>query len=166
MRTDDLEVGPDTRQYLTFLLGDGIFAIDIRTIQEIIPYGFMTQVPLMPEFIRGIINLRGAVVPVIDMKSRLGRDRCIKGNKTCIVIIDSKSQTGSTQLGLMVDAVSEVIEIPSIDIEPAPQFGAPIRREFIEGMAKINNEFIVVIKPEQTTDIDVLTSMIEDGVGI
>jgi purine-binding chemotaxis protein CheW len=114
-------------QYLTFTLRDEVFAMDIRRVREIIQYSSMTAVPHMPEFVRGVINLRGAVVPVIDLHSRFGRGRSDIGKKTCIVIFDGSREGEKLELGLMVDAVSEVIDISQSMIEPAPQFGASHR---------------------------------------
>ncbi len=150
-------------QYLTFTLGDSLFATNIDTVREIIPSGTMTRVPMTPVFIRGILNLRGAVVPVIDMQSRFGWPAAVVSQYTCIVIIDAVNASGPTQLGLMVDSVSEVIEIPASDIEPPPQFGTPIGPELIEGMAKVNDSFLVILKPSHAFDMEVLTQMVEQA---
>ena len=150
-------------QYLTFTLGDSLFATNIDTVREIIPSGAMTRVPMTPVFIRGILNLRGAVVPVIDMQSRFGWPAAVVSQYTCIVIIDAVNASGPTQLGLMVDSVSEVIEIPASDIEPPPQFGTPIGPELIEGMAKVNDGFLVILKPSHAFDMEVLTQMVEQA---
>ena len=114
----------------------------------------MTVVPLTPDFIRGVINLRGAVVPVIDVQSRFRRLKTTVGNKTCIVILDASQFGEKIELGLMVDTVNEVIAIDSKDIEPAPQFGASIKREFIRGMGKVKGEFIAILAPECALNID------------
>ena len=95
-------------QYLTFSLGDEVFAIDIRCVRELIQHGAMTVVPLMPAFVRGVINLRGAVVPVIDLQSRFGRPPAQMGKKTCVIIFDVGPQGDQVELGLWVDAVSEM----------------------------------------------------------
>src|SRR5574343_559220 len=92
-------------QYLTFSLGDEVFAMDIRAVREIIQPSSMTVVPLMPEFVRGVINLRGAVVPVIDLSARFGRARVQSGKKTSIIIYDTRQQGDKQELGVMVDAV-------------------------------------------------------------
>jgi purine-binding chemotaxis protein CheW len=141
-------------QYLTYSLAEETFAMDIRAVREIIQYASMTTVPLMPDFVRGVINLRGQVVPVIDLQSRLGRSVAQVGKKTCIIIFDASREGEKLELGLMVDAVSEVIEIPDAHIEPAPQFGASIRRDFIRGMGKVGGAFIVILEPERALDIE------------
>lgn len=141
-------------QYLTFSLGDEVFAMDIRTVREIIQHAAMTTVPLMPDFLRGVINLRGAVVPVIDLQARLGRARTTVGKKTCVVVFDATTEGERVELGLLVDAVSEVIEIASSDIEESPQFGATIQRDFIRGMGKVKGNFIVILEPERALNVD------------
>ncbi len=156
MTTDTVPV-----QYLTFTLGEEVFAMDIRTVREIIQHGAMTVVPLMPKFVRGVINLRGAVVPVIDLQSRFGRSTTIVGKKTCVIIFDASRDGEKTELGLMVDAVSEVIEIQPAQIEPPPQFGTSIQREFIRGMGKVSGEFIVILEPERALDIDDMAQLVE-----
>jgi purine-binding chemotaxis protein CheW len=148
-------------QYLTFILGEEVFAMDIRTVREIIQHAAMTVVPLMPNFVRGVINLRGAVVPVIDLQSRFGRSTTLVGKKTCIVIFDASSEGEKMELGLMVDAVSEVIEIEPSQIEPPPQFGTSIQREFIRGMGKVDGEFIVILEPERALNVDDMALLTE-----
>ena len=145
--------GPDM-QYLTFHLGDEVFAMDIVTVREIIQHASMTVVPLMPNFVRGVINLRGAVVPVIDLQSRFGRPLAQLGKRTCVIIFDASRDGEKMELGLMVDSVSEVIEIAQSDIEPAPQFGTTIAREFIHGLGKVGGEFLVILEPERALNID------------
>ena len=159
MTTDNVPV-----QYLTFTLGDEVFAMDIRTVREIIQHAAMTVVPWMPNFVRGVINLRGAVVPVIDLQSRFGRSTTVVGKKTCIVIFDASSEGEKMELGLMVDAVSEVIEIEPSQIEPPPQFGASIQREFIRGMGKVDGEFIVILEPERALNVDDMALLAEKSV--
>ncbi|MBT9507515.1 chemotaxis protein CheW [Rhodoferax sp.] len=148
-------------QYLTFTLGDEVFAMDIRTVREIIQHASMTVVPLMPNFVRGVINLRGAVVPVIDLQSRFGRATTQVGKKTCIIIFDASRDGEKMELGLMVDAVSEVIEIAQAQIEPPPQFGTSIQRDFIRGLGKVDGEFIVILEPEHALNIDDMASIVE-----
>jgi len=153
----------DALQYLTFSLGDEVFAIDIRSVREIIQHGSMTVVPLMPEFVRGIINLRGAVVPVIDLQSRFGRPKAEFGKKTCVIIFDVGPDGDKVELGLLVDAVSEVIDIAPSAIEPPPQFGTTIQREFIRGLGKVGSEFIVILEPERALNIDDMVALTEQN---
>ena len=150
-------------QYLTFWLGDEMFALDIRSVREIIQYAPMTRVPLMPSFVRGVINLRGAVVPVIDLHARFGRPAATVGKKTCVVIFDSLRDGERTELGLMVDAVSEVIEIAADQIEPPPDFGASVRRDFIQGMGKVAERFVILLEPDRAIDIDEMAELCAAG---
>jgi len=148
-------------QYLSFTLGEEVFAMDIRTVREIIQHGNITGVPLMPDFVRGIINLRGAVVPVIDLHARFGRGAGRIGKKSCIVIFDASRQGEKAELGLLVDAVSEVVEIPDAQIEPVPEFGTSVRREFIRGIGKLAGRFVILLEPDQAFDIEEMTRLCE-----
>ena len=150
-------------QYLTFTLGDEVFAMDIRTVREIIQYGPMTTVPLMPGFVRGVINLRGAVVPVIDLQARFGRRAAAVGKKTCIVIFDGVRDGERVELGLLVDAVSEVIEIAPDQIEPPPNFGTAVRRDFIRGMGKVAGRFVIILEPDKALDVDEMAQLCESA---
>lgn len=148
-------------QCLTFLLGEQAFALDIRSVREIIQHGQLTPVPLMPNFVRGVINLRGAVVPVIDLHARFGRPAAAIGKKTCIVIFDCLRDGERVELGLLVDAVSEVIDIAASDIEPPPNFGAAVRREFIFGMGKVGEKFVIILEPAKAFDVDEMAGLCE-----
>jgi purine-binding chemotaxis protein CheW len=150
-----------TAQFLTFTLGDEVFAMDIRTVREIIQYGPMTTVPLMPDFVRGVINLRGAVVPVIDLQARFGRPPADVGKKTCIVIFDTLREGERVELGLLVDAVSEVIDIAPDAIEPPPSFGTTVRRDFIRGMGKVADRFLIIIEPDRALDVNDMAKLCE-----
>jgi purine-binding chemotaxis protein CheW len=138
-----------------------VVAMDIRTVSEIIQHGSITPVPLMPDFVRGIINLRGAVVPVIDLNARFNRPAARIGKKSCIIIFDASRQGERAELGLLVDAVSEVVEIPAEQIEPVPDFGTSVRREFIRGIGKLHGRFVVLLEPDQAFDIEEMAQLCE-----
>ena len=135
------------KQYLTFMLGGEMFSLGILCIKEIIWYANLTEVPMMPGCIRGVINLRGAVVPVMDLSVRFGKPSTPVTKSSCIVIAEVDTAGGSERqnMGLVVDAVQAVLEIASSEIEPAPYFGSHIRRDFIEGIAKVNGKFVIVL---------------------
>ena len=149
----------EQRQYLTFSLGGEMFAIGILNIKEIIEYGSLTTVPMMPGFIRGVINLRGAVVPVVDLSARFGRQGTELTRKTCIVIIEVQNEGERQDVGVVVDAVSEVLDIPAGEIEPAPGFGARIRAEFIAGMGKVDGRFVIILNVDRVLSVDEMTAL-------
>lgn len=147
------------RQYLAFTLNGEVFAIDILQIREIIEYGTLTEVPMMPDTIRGVINLRGQVVPVIDLSARFGRGTSRVARRTCIVIVELPLDDGRQVLGVMVDAVNEVLEIPAADIEPAPCFGARIRTDFIAGMGRVGERFVIILDVARVFSVDELADL-------
>ena len=139
--------GVEHKQYLTFNLGGEMFSLSILCIKEIIWYADLTEVPMMPACIRGVINLRGAVVPVLDLSNRFGKPSTPVVKSTCIVIVEvPTAREGVLQnMGMVVDSVHAVLEIPTAEIEPAPSFGTKIRSEFIEGIAKVNGKFVILL---------------------
>lgn len=150
----------EDHQYLTFLLSGEMFAIAILNIKEIIEYGSLTEVPMMPSFIRGVINLRGSVVPVVDLSARFGRPKTEVSRRTCIVIIEVQgSDESKLDIGVMVDSVSEVLEIPRSEIEPPPAFGAKIRVDFIQGMGKVAGKFVIILNADRVLSVDELSML-------
>ena len=150
------------QQYLTFTLGGEMFAVGILNVKEIIEFGSITEIPMMPPFIRGVINLRGSVVPVIDLSCRFGGEKSKVSRRTCIVIIELSEGDERQDVGVVVDAVSEVLEIPQSEIEPPPAFGAKIRTDFITGMGKVSGKFVIILnvaKVLSTEEIAILTKM-------
>ncbi len=153
----------DQHQYLTFMLGGETYAMGILAIKEIIEYGSLTEMPRVPAFIRGVINLRGAVVPVIDLSARFGKAATQVTRRTCIVIVEVASvdgaQTGSQVVGVMVDAVNAVLDIPAAEIEPPPSFGAHIRADFMQGMGKVNGKFVIILNIHQVLSVDEMAAL-------
>ncbi len=135
----------DHQQHLTFVLGGEMYAIVILSVKEIIEYGQLTVVPMMPDCIRGVINLRGAVVPVVDLARRFSSGSTEITRRSCIVIIEVDSDGERQDVGVIVDAVSEVLEIRHDHIEPTPAFGAKIRTDFIQGMGKVDGRFVIIL---------------------
>lgn len=156
-----LQQATEQRQYLTFLLGGEMFSLSIVCVKEIIWYSNLTEVPMMPECIRGVINLRGAVVPVMDLSVRFGKPSTPVSKNTCIVIVevDTNADGESQSMGIVVDAVQAVLEIPSTDIEPAPTFGTKIRSDFIEGIAKLNGKFVILLNVNQVMSGEEISAM-------
>jgi len=119
-------------------------------------------VPMMPAFVRGVINLRGAVVPVVDLSARFGRPNSGITRRSCVVIIEANAADGQAQdIGLLVDTVSAVMDIPASQIEPPPSFGAKIRADFISGMAKVDGKFVIVLEVDQVLSIDEMSRLAE-----
>ncbi len=153
------DASPDALQYLTFMLGGEMFAIGILAIKEIIEYGNLTEVPMMPDYIRGVINLRGSVVPVVDLSVRFGRRSTELTRRTCIVIIEITNGEEHQVIGVVVDAVNEVLEIPQEEIEAPPAFGAKIRTDFIRGMGKVNGRFVIILNVGNVLSLDDLAML-------
>ncbi|WP_407469682.1 chemotaxis protein CheW [Xanthomonas campestris pv. raphani] len=141
-------------QYLTFQLDGETFATSILGIREIIQYRAPTPVPSMPACVRGVINLRGAVVPVVDLQARLGRADSSIGKRSCIMILATEQAQGPQVIGVLVDAVNAVIELTDHDIEAAPSFGTHIRRDLLRGMGKVGERFVVLLEMEQVLRVD------------
>ena len=124
-------------KYLTFKLGGGDYGIEIIKVVEIIKLMPITHVPRMPDFVRGVINLRGKVIPVMELRSRFGMEHVDDSSNTCIIVVGLKTASGEVQMGTLVDAVSEVLDVAGADLEPAPAFGGrEVDTSFILGMAK------------------------------
>jgi purine-binding chemotaxis protein CheW len=152
----------EQKQFLTFTLGGEMFAISILCIKEIIWYSQLTEVPMMPACIRGVINLRGFVLPVMDLSTRFGKPSTVVTKSTCIIIveIDSHDEQGQSQnIGVVVDAVQEVLEIASKDIEAAPSFGAKIRSDFIAGIGKVNGKFVILLNVNSVLSAEEISDM-------
>jgi purine-binding chemotaxis protein CheW len=149
----------ESAQYLTFMLGGEAFGIGIMAVKEIIEFSGITEVPMMPESIRGVINLRGAVVPVMDLAARFGRPLAVPGKRTCIVIVELEADGERQVTGVVVDAVSAVLDIALAEIEPAPSFGTRIRGDFIGGMAKVNGKFVILLNVAQVLALDGLATL-------
>jgi len=155
------DAAADNQQYLTFLLADEMFAVGIQRVREIIEYGNVTTVPMMPRFVRGVINLRGSVVPVIDLSARFGRGVSDIHRRTCVVIVEIEHEGAQQELGVVVDAVSEVLDIPQSEIEPAPAFGARIRADFISGMGKVGGRFVILLNVDRVLAVEEMATLSE-----
>lgn len=137
--------GSGTLQLLTFVLDDEVYGTDINQIQEVLEYRKVTRVPRTPEYLLGVINLRGQVVPVVDLRNLFDMHCAEMTVNTCIVIVDVCVDGEKVALGILADAVKEVIELPLSDINPPPRIGSRIDTKFISGMGKYHDEFIVIL---------------------
>jgi purine-binding chemotaxis protein CheW len=132
-------------QYLTFKLADEVFALDITKVREVLDYTTITKVPKTPEFMRGVINLRGSVVPVVDLRLKFGMTKTENTLNTCIIITEVSVDGEATVLGALADSVQEVVDLGAEQIKPAPKIGAKLDTEFITGMGKQNDKFIIIL---------------------
>lgn len=139
--TDSIE----TNQYLTFTLDDEVFGLAISKVREVLDFETVTRVPQTPAYMRGVINLRGSVVPVMDMRLKFGMSKTVKTVNTCIIIAEIVMEGETTILGALADSVKEVLDLEPDQIEPAPRIGSKLRTEFIRGMGKHNDEFIIIL---------------------
>lgn len=156
-------------QYLTFMLAGEMFAIGILAIKEIIEYGSLTPVPMMPTSVRGVINLRGAVVPVMDLLARFGKPPSPVTKRSCIVIVEVASGHEPQErqvIGVAVDAVNEVLDIAPADIEPPPTFGARIRSDFIHGMGKVKGKFVILLDLNHALAMDEVAALAPAELGL
>jgi purine-binding chemotaxis protein CheW len=135
----------DTKQYLTFQLAEEVFAIDVSHVREILEFTMVTKVPRTPEFMSGVINLRGSVVPVLDMRLKFGLTKIEKTVDTCIVVVEVFFEEENAIIGALVDSVQEVFELEPDQIEPAPRIGTQLKTEFIKGMGKRDDNFIILL---------------------
>lgn len=157
-KTQSVEI---IKQYLTFRIGNENYGLELSQTREIIEYSGITEVPLMPNFLRGVINLRGEVVPVIDLAVRLGRKPIEVQKRTCIIVVELENNEQNHVLGLLADSVSEVIDMNDDNIEDAPSFGANIRADFIQGIAKRDDEFVVLLDANNALSIRELAHLVE-----
>jgi purine-binding chemotaxis protein CheW len=141
-------------QFLTFKIASEVFAIGILHIKEIIEYGQITRVPLMPDSIRGVINLRGAVVPVIDLSYRFWQQHSAQHARSCIVILEMDHEDSTQVLGVMVDAVNEVIDISAEYVKAAPAFGGGIQSECISAMGRVNDSFVIMLDIDKVFSVE------------
>jgi len=139
------ENGVETNQYLTFRLDKEDFALGIGKVREVLDYTAVTKVPQTPEFMRGVINLRGNVVPVVDMRLKFGMTKTEKTVNTCIIIVEVDMDGETTVLGALADSVQEVLDLEPDQIEPPPRIGSRLRTEFIRGMGKRDEQFIIIL---------------------
>ncbi len=153
----DSPLGSDALKALTFTVSSETLALPISRVKEIIEYTDVTRIPMVPNYIRGVINLRGSVVPVIDLAARLERPSGPTGRRTCVIIVELAEADGHLDVGIMVDAVNEVLDIPPGDVEPPPSFGASVRADFIEGMAKGKGGFTVVLNAARVLSLEELS---------
>lgn len=152
----------EATQFLTFRLQDEVYAVDVANIREILDFTTVTKVPRTPSFMRGVINLRGNVVPVIDMKLKFGMSDTEKTVNTCIIVMEVSMDDETVVLGCLADAVQEVLDLDPEQIEPAPRIGMRLNTDFIKGMGKHNEQFIIILDITRIFSCDELQSLLDD----
>ena len=146
----------ETTQYLTFKLADEVFALDITKVREVLDFTSVTRVPRTPEFMRGVINLRGSVVPVVDLRLKFGMSRTENSVNTCIIITEVTVDGDATVLGALADSVQEVMDLGPENIAPAPKIGTKLNTEFITGMGKQNDRFVIILDIDKVFSVEEL----------
>lgn len=146
-------------QYLTFGLGDEIYGLQILKVQEIIKIPEVTRVPRTPEYVRGVMNLRGKVIPVIELRTKFGMDTTEDTTRTCVIVVQIASEGQTVTMGIIVDEVSEVLDVSANQIEPAPSFGASVPTEFILGMGKVGDKVVMLLDVDRVLTNTELTGL-------
>ncbi|WP_026840672.1 chemotaxis protein CheW [Citrifermentans bremense] len=140
-----VETITETTQYLTFKLEDELFALDIGKVREVLDFTTITKVPQTPDYMRGVINLRGSVVPVVDLRLKFGMVTAEQTVNTCVIIVEVELEGERVVMGAMADAVQEVLDLEPDQIEPPPRIGTKLNTDFIKGMGKHNDQFIIIL---------------------
>lgn len=152
-------------KYLTFRLGEEEFGVEILKVREIIGLMGITVVPRTPPFIRGVINLRGKIIPVVDLRLKFGMSATEDTELTCIIVVDMSVDDQNIQMGILVDSVSEVLDIAAASIEPTPAFGAGVNTDFILGMARIENGVKILLHIEDVLNASEMINVIQHTTG-
>ncbi len=156
----------EATQYLTFRLDDEVFALDISMVREVLDFTDITKVPRTPDFMRGVINLRGNVVPVVDMRLKFGMSATERTVNTCIIIVEVTIDAEEVILGTLADSVQEVLDLDSEHIEPAPRIGTRLKTEFIKGMGKMDTHFIIILDIDKIFSAEELILVQDVGGGV
>jgi len=146
-------------KYLTFSLANEEYGIGILKIKEIIGMMSITTIPQTPEFVKGVINLRGKVIPVMDLRLRFGMEAIDYNERTCIIVVEIESQAGTVMIGIVVDAVSEVLNIKGEDIEDTPTFGTKLNTDYILGMAKMEGDVKILLDIDKVLSADEVNAL-------
>ena len=152
----------EARQYLTFKMEEEIFALDVGKVREILDYTTITKVPQTPDYLKGVINLRGSVVPVVDMRLKFNMPAQDRTVDTCIIVVEITIEQEQTILGALVDSVQEVFELEPSQVEPAPRIGTKLNTDFILGMGKRDDSFVIILDIDRvfsSEELDIANSM-------
>ena len=144
----------EKQTYLTFQLEDEIFAVDVRNVHEVLEFTTVTKIPGVPEFVRGIINLRGGVVPVVDLRLKFSMSETVKTQGTCVIVLDIGTGENKTVIGALADSVKEVFEFEPGQVEPPPRIGSLSKTDFIKGIGKREDQFIIILNVNRVFSSD------------
>ena len=149
----------ETRQYLTFKLGNEVFGIDVAKVREVLDFTTITEIPRTPDFMSGVINLRGGVVPVVDLRLCFQMSKTERTRNTCIIVVEVLLEEESTVIGALADSVEEVIDLEPEQIQPAPKIGTQIRTDFIKGMGKRDTQFMMILDIDRVFSAEELSGV-------
>ena len=156
----------EVRQYLTFILDDELFAVDVAKVREVLDITTITKIPRTPEYMRGVINLRGSVVPVVDLRLKFGMSKTENKKNTCIIVLEIKMDDEFIIWGALADSVQEVFEFEPDQIEPAPKFGTKFKAEFLRGIGKRDDKFIMILDIDRVFTTEELIVVQDAGIAI
>lgn len=152
-----------TNQFLTFTLAGEVFALDISSVREVLEFTGITKMPRTPEYVRGVINVRGRAVPVVDLRLKFGMEAAEPTVNTCVIIVEIKIAGEDTVIGALADSVREVLHLEPGDIEPAPRMGGAIDSSFIQGIGRQNDAFIIILTIDKVFTDEELTNWTGSG---
>lgn len=150
-------------QYLTFMLSGEEYGVDILRVREIKGWDNVTPIPNTPKYIKGVINLRGTIVPIVDLRERFSLDSVEYGPTTVVIVLKVNSDNGSRTMGIVVDAVSEVYNIDDEALKPAPDFGQAISTDFVRGLGTVDDKMIIVLDIDHLLNSSVLNAVVENA---
>ena len=159
LEMDGIVLNRDGNQYLSFILAGEEYGIDILRVQEIKGWNSVTPIPNTPKYIKGVINLRGTIVPIIDLRERFNLETIPYGATTVVIVLRVESEKGSRIMGIVVDAVSEVYNIAANDLKAAPDFGQAISTDFVKGLATVDEKMVIVLDIDHLLNSSVLESI-------
>ena len=151
----------NVQPYLTFKLGAEVFALEVSKVREVLDFTTITKIPRTPEFLRGVINLRGSVVPVVDLRLGFGLDSVDPTVNTCIIVVEVAMAAESIIVGALADAFEEVVDIDAADIQPPPRLGSAIETDFIQGMGKRDNGFLMILNIDRIFSASEVAHVVE-----
>ncbi len=158
----DLTGDGDGNQYLTFVLAGEEYGVDILRVQEIKGWNNVTPIPNTPDYIKGVINIRGTIVPIIDLRERFNLETIPYGHTTVVIVLRVESDAGSRIMGIVVDGVSEVYNFPDDGLKPAPDFGEAVSTDFVQGLATVEEKMIIVLDIDHLLNSSVIDTIVKE----